>query len=234
MKRKSKPNKYTIEQINNKKPVDSKLIALYYAERKGIGNRSWVMCKCNCGIEKEILLSRLLNGITKSCGCYKNGNKRKGIGFKYTTVNRHLRAVYAGMMARCYNITSFSYKNYGAKGIIVCEEWKNNYQVFLDWALNNGWVKGLQLDKDMKYKEKHGTDTGMIYSPEYCSFITLRENMNHRTNNLYVAYKNERMSLADACRLGNLDYTHINGRMLKGWTFAEAMTIPKYCRRNSI
>ncbi len=75
------------------------------------------------------------------------------------------------MCHRCYYPKHESYKNYGAKGVVVCEEWKTNYHSFLDWSLANGWKPGLQLDKDIK-------GTGYLYSPETCLWVTRQQNRN--------------------------------------------------------
>ena len=73
--------------------------------------------------------------------------------------------VYTSMMNRCYTLKT---------GATVCDEWKQKPEVFCEWALENGYVKGLHLDKDVLCEEKGISPK--IYSPETCIFITGSEN----------------------------------------------------------
>ena len=82
-----------------------------------------------------------------------------------------LYKVWMDMRERCYNTKHRNYAWYGAIGITVCEEWKNSFIPFYEWALANNWKPGLDLDKDTLTK---GSKT---YSPTTCKFITHRENM---------------------------------------------------------
>lgn len=69
-----------------------------------------------------------------------------------------------GFKTRCYNKNNPKYHRYGGRGVIVCNEWVNNFKAFYDWAILNGWEEGLQIDKDIK-AHKLGKE-GLIYSPE--------------------------------------------------------------------
>lgn len=71
------------------------------------------------------------------------------------------------MKARCYYKGSSSYKHYGGRGITVCKEWENDFPTFYDWAVNNGWEKGLTIDR----RNNDGN-----YTPNNCRFITDKEN----------------------------------------------------------
>lgn len=126
-------------------------------------------CKCDCGNEVVVVLDSLSSGNTKSCGCAKrsviNGGDRK-----YNPLRLHqLYGIWSGMCERCYNKNCHSYRWYGAKGVKICKEWRNDYNSFYYWAINNGWQKGLELDKDIK-------GSGKLYSPKYCMFVTHAEN----------------------------------------------------------
>jgi len=94
-----------------------------------------------------------------------NPNFTKCHGYSYHT----LYNVWNNMKQRCYNKNNSYYQNYGGRGITVCDEWKNSAKVFIDWALDNGWKKGLGLDR----RNNNGN-----YHPDNCRFITHIEN-NH-------------------------------------------------------
>lgn len=80
------------------------------------------------------------------------------------------------MKQRCQNPRCRVYHNYGARGITVCEEWQK-FEPFCEWALENGYQKGLDLDR---------RDNDGNYSPDNCRWITRRENVNNRRNTIMI------------------------------------------------
>ena len=86
--------------------------------------------------------------------------------------NHPLRAKYDDLKNRCYNKNNTSYKWYGGRGIKVCDEWKNNFKSFYDWAIENNWQKGLQIDR---------IDNNKNYAPDNCRFVTPKENIRNST-----------------------------------------------------
>ena len=89
-------------------------------------------------------------------------------GTKHPIYNAYLH-----MIERCYKPNTKQYHRYGGKGIYVCEEWKNSYAKFKEWSLNNGWKKGLEIDKDIM------SNGNNMYSPETCKWVTHIENMQY-------------------------------------------------------
>lgn len=83
--------------------------------------------------------------------------------------------VWHGMKQRCFNINNKNYSSYGQRGIIVCEEWKNSFQAFYDWAITHGHQKGLQIDR----RNNDGN-----YCPENCRFVTCTENNRNTRKNI--------------------------------------------------
>lgn len=105
----------------------------------------------------------------KTCLTCKHINK----AIKQTTPGSsgtRLYRVYTGMLGRCYSKSNGSYAHYGSKGITVCGEWRNSFEVFRNWALSNGYTDSKVLDKDTLSK---GTK---IYSPTTCTFLSLTTN----------------------------------------------------------
>jgi hypothetical protein len=129
-----------------------------------------VLTRCECGTEKTLLLQTLRSGDTKSCGCYNLDSSRE----RATThgLNRTpLHMMWKGMKSRCYNKNMQNYKHYGGRGITVCDEWRSNFKAFYDFAMANGWEKGLEVDR---------TNNDLGYSPENCRFVTHKVNCNNR------------------------------------------------------
>ena len=116
---------------------------------------------------------------------------------KYTDLDRELRIRYKGMMSRCYNKNSWNYKWYGGKGITVCDEWRNDFLNFRDWALENGYSKELTLDR---------IDGEKDYCPENCRWITWERQQNNKSNNHIVIVNGEQYSMSDASKKLNVNY----------------------------
>lgn len=220
----------SIEVIISKMPSNSKLTPICRLSEtldKKHKDYSKIYCQCECGKFTCVESRSLISGGTISCGCHA----RKILlsrNTKFTNNNPVIYSIYRSMIARCYTITKNGYKNYYKKGVKVCDEWKNDYQKFLDWCLENGWKKGLQLDKDILYKKKYGTETGMIYSPEFCQFVTIAENLKAREMVKKIIYNGvERIAVHVGEELG-ISRTTLNRRYNSGWDlYKAATTIPK-------
>lgn len=180
--------------------------------------------ECECGNIKELFISAVKRGNTyggtKSCG-----NCRFNVrGLKHGLSNNPLYKIYSGIRARCYNEKAGNYSNYGGKGVKMCEEWINNPQSFIDWAIENGWQEGLQIDKDKKAIEK-GLKP-LLYSPEMCSILSDKENKNNRLDNHILEYNGDKLTLTQMAEKYNLNSHTLNSRLNNGWDIQKALTTP--------
>jgi len=130
----------------------NKLIAI-----KRISARRYIF-QCDCGNVKEITKYKVVFGEIKSCGCL---SKKHGLSL------HPLYGKWRDIKQRCSNTKCKAYRNYGAKGILICDEWKNNFLSFYNWAITNGWENGLTIDRIYNNKG---------YCPDNCHFVTLSEN----------------------------------------------------------
>lgn len=185
-----------------------------------------IIAKCKCGIIKEYYLANLIKrGHTTSCGCTKSkkcsiANKTHGVSIRHP-----LHIVWNAMKGRCGNPNKTDYANYGAKGVVVCELWKNDFKAFYDWALANGWQKGMNIDKDIIPK-KIGIPA-LLYSPEMCLIVTSKENQNGRSNNIIVEYKKEVLTLKQVAEKYNVRYLLLWNRYVKlKWPIERAIITP--------
>lgn len=168
-------------------------------------------CICDCGTKKSIRYQYLNNGDTVSCGCrmketqIENGSKNQlKHGFKRRNKKHPLYNVWYGMIRRCHKKHHYSYKRYGARGIIVCEEWRNNPQKFIEWGINNGWKPQLEIDRIDNYGS---------YSPQNCRFVTKKENCRNTRSNRLITIKNQTKSMVEWCEIYNRYYRTINARI---------------------
>ena len=140
-------------------------------------------CKCDCGKNTVVNYDNLKRGLTKSCGCLISQttsklNKTRVIKDKHKYSDYSLYRTWIGMRKRCYSTTEPAYKDYGGRGITVCDEWNIDYNSFLKWAKNNGYQKGLTIDRI-------NNDKG--YYPENCRFVDNYVQANNKRNNIVLS-----------------------------------------------
>lgn len=175
-----------------------------------------LLCKCDCGNEKSIRADRIIKGITKTCGCQNKGYnccKPNGYSRKYS----NLYSLWNTMRHRCYNPQNEKYKSYGARGITVCEDWKYSFEPFLNWAMANGYKKGLTIDR---------INVNGNYEPSNCRWTTLLVQARNKTNNRMITYNGETKCLSEWCENLNLNYSAISARLSLGWTIEKSFETP--------
>ncbi len=139
-------------------------------------------------------------------------------GLKHGLSKTRLHRIWHSMYCRCYYKSTNQYKNYGGKGIKVCDEWKHieGFVRFYNWAINNGYSEELTLDR---------IDNEKDYCPDNCRWLTIKEQSNHRTNNVFYTYKGKTQTSKQWCEEYNISQTTFNDRLKRGWTLEQALTI---------
>lgn len=153
---------------------------------KGEDGVSIVFCKCNhCG--KEYYVRRCNAKRAKSCGCKTNsliGSANKKHGHRDTRLYR----IWIEMRRRCRDSKRPEYKNYGGRGIKVCGEWDKNFMEFYEWAIDNGYSDDLTIDRN---------DVNGDYTPENCSWESMKHQQNNRRNNRMETINGETKTLSE-------------------------------------
>lgn len=198
----------SIDEFNSRLPFGSlfrvlKVVGTYISP--GGKKTARLLCRCKCGNEKVILFSNIKN--TVSCGCHARAVIKDRCQ-KYFPRVPLLYKIWQQIIKRCYDKNHAGFKYYGANGVRVCDEWKNDYQKFLDWSLANGYKKGLEIDKDI-------LGGGLLYSPMTCCWVPHSVNTRNRRNTIKMEYKGKLLSLPEICELNKLPYMKVWDRLFK-------------------
>ena len=175
------------------------------------------LCKCDCGNETIIRGANLKKGHTKSCGCLQK-EKVTTHGLKKSK----LYVVWRDIKLRCFNPNSMGFKNYGAKGVVMCDEWKNDFKAFYDWSILNGY------NPDAKRGECtiDRIDNSKGYCSENCRWVNNLVQQNNKTNNRFLTYNGETHSVAEWSRKINMPSHILYARLYSGWSVEKTLTTP--------
>lgn len=196
------------------------LVVLKRAENSKDKQTQW-LCKCDCGNEKVIAGKHLKNGSIVSCGCYAKEQRRKATtkhGFARTKLNY----AYDHMIKRCYSSKDKCFKNYGGRGIKVCDKWLNDSRSFYKWAIENGY----DLNAPYMKCTLDRIDVNGDYSPENCRFVDIKTQSNNRTSNFLITYDGLTMNATEWSKKIGLNPKTIIKRIRSGWSAKEALTTP--------
>ena len=142
---------------------------------------------------------------------FGNHNRRTH-GLAHTRIDN----IYKAMVSRCYKPSNNRYKNYGARGIIVCHEWLEDKAKFFEWAFSNGYQDDLTIDR---------IDSDGNYEPNNCRWVTYKEQENNRKNNRMLTIDGITMTVAQWADKYNLDHKLVYCRLYRGKSPEEALGI---------
>lgn len=171
-----------------------------------------VECLCDCGKVKIVLAQNLLRGHTLSCGCYHRQLPSRYIHGLSTSPEY---AIWQGIKARCFTPSATGYKNYGGKGITVCERWKD-FTMFYE-------------DMGPRPSPEHSidrVDCGKGYSKDNCRWATRAQQANNTTTNRIITIDGVSRTASEWASEQGLRRQVIAGRLHAGWTEQRAVLTP--------
>lgn len=148
--------------------------------------RSRFECQCDCGNVVTVRGQSLINGTTKSCGCLRK-DKAKMLKLSHGMTRTRIYRCWENMLQRCYSPKNAEYKNYGERGIFVCEDW-HYFKKFYAWATANGYRDDLTIDR---------IDVNKGYCPENCRWADSYTQARNRTDNVFITINGKTMIQED-------------------------------------
>lgn len=189
-------------------------------------SRMW-LCRCDCGNEVVKPTHDLNRGHAKSCGCWRKEHMEefteKLAGRVTHGMSRErIFRIWSGMIKRCEDPSCKAYKNYGGRGIKVCDEW-HSLDSFVDWAHKNGYAEDRSIDR---------IDNDSSYGPDNCRWADILTQANNKRNNVFITYNGETHTIPEWSRIIGISATTIRQRKRAGWSDEEAIGKPLYSHRS--
>jgi len=184
------------------------------SQDKKVGKHLMWNCVCTCGNHTKVSTTHLRQRKIHSCGCLRDscaGDRARTHGMTGTTEYRSWQK----MKERCLVKACKDFKNYGARGITICERWLNSFENF--FADMGEKPKGYSIER---------INNELGYNPENCKWATVSEQNSNTRYNVYVTYNGETMMIRDwSRRLGGGDWL-VGSRLKRGWDDIRAITQP--------
>lgn len=192
----------------------SRLTVIEKVGKSKNGQSIW-KCKCDCGNITKVMYSNLTREHIKSCGCFKKESYGKS-SVKHNKSRTRLYSTYYKIKGRCYNRNNPAYKNYGGRGIKICDEWlnkENGFINFYNWAIENGYDES----KTKKEQTLDRINNNGNYEPSNCRWATAKEQASNTRNNHIVDYYGEKYILTQLSELLDIKVTTLAWRLNNGW-----------------
>ena len=177
-------------------------------------NKTAWNCACSCGNTVIAQSSNLKSNNTKSCGCLNSEliiKRNTSHGMTYSAIYN----TWTSMKQRCYDINAINFERYGARGIIVCSEWKDDFpQFYIDMG-----------DKPSTVHSIERIDNSLGYSPSNCKWATPKEQCNNRRSNKLITINNKTDSLTNWCKYYSVEYSITWKRLNRGWPISKVFPI---------
>lgn len=208
-----------------------RLVAIDYFYKSFSTGRRYIAwrCKCDCGKETIAGSVALNSGAKQSCGCLQKEaaieNSKKSLIGKHCESGKNKTAIYSlyhGIMSRVSSKRPETAIYYLKKGITICDDWKTNYLSFKKWAIENGYKRGVIIDR---------IDNSKGYSPDNCRFVTAKQSSRNTSRNRLFNFNGMNITLAEIIEKTGRNGNTVRGRIRNGASIFEAIAEEKYKTR---
>lgn len=176
-------------------------------------NKRMVSVRCDCGVIKNAIFVALVNGYVKSCGCAQKEIASRAARLKRThgLTKSPTYNAWDSMKARCLNKKHKSYKDYGQRGIKICERW-----MLFENFLNDMGLKPEDMSLDR-------IDNSLGYYKENCKWSSYREQSNNKRNNIKLEINGKTHTIIEAAKYAGITPGQLYQRLQRGWTKEESL-----------
>lgn len=184
-----------------------RLIVLNILNRRAKNGGVICECLCSCGNVKNIVAGALRRGDTVSCGCMtiENATNLGKASKKHGKSSTREYNIWVGIKSRCYNQNNPSYRDYGARGILMDIKWRNDFQAFLDDM--GECPQGFMIDR---------VDVNSGYTKGNCRWVSSSESSENKRNSRLISINGKTVSLEKAAKLLGKPATTLRYRYSRG------------------
>lgn len=202
-------------------PLLERLATEKFGKLTFVSADEWPNClfRCSCGQEKRIRVFNVLRGLTRSCGCGERENRltllragRSNLGQSHTPEYK----AWLHIKDRCHNKRCADYRRYGARGITVCQRWRESFGAFLA-DMGPRPSPAHSIDR----KENNGN-----YEPGNCRWATATQQQRNRRDSRWLNFRGEIATAAEWCERLGLKPSTVYNRLAAGWTDERALGTP--------
>lgn len=180
--------------------------------RKQYAEHFWFCC-CDCGVEREVVGGSLKSGKSTSCGCYSRERTTK-----HGKEGTRIYNTWAQMLSRCNNPKAQSYPHYGAKGIKVCDRWKDFSNFYADMG---DIPEGKTLDR---------VDGRKGYEPTNCKWSTHKEQARNKSTSKLFPWEGRMITAAEIAEINGMKRKVVENRLRLGMSMEDALKNVRYNR----
>lgn len=180
-------------------------------------NNNYWLFKCDCGSYTIQDIGSVAAGKTKSCGCYHREESAVRASMQFTKHglrSTRLYSIWKSMKVRCLNPNSKSYKDYGCRGITICNSWATDFKSFYDWAMSSGYADNLTIDR---------IDVNKNYTPENCRWATQKQQCLNKRNTKFYNYNGIRYTVNQLSTMSGIPEKTLRDRLKSGWEVDRAI-----------
>lgn len=176
------------------------------------GNGIYIMECVVCGKVSKKYASNVLRGEI-NCDCQKTIRNHNTNGKS----REKLYKIYTSIISRTTNPKDKAYKNYGGRGIKMCDEWMKDFQLFYDWCNSNGYKENSKLELDR-------IDNNGNYEANNCRFVSHSQNNRNKRTNHIIEYQGQSHSLVEWSEILGIPSKRLSERIRCGWNVEKAFT----------